>query len=374
MGSSAVHYVDTPGGLEHVLEHLARATSVAVDTEFVRERTYYPRLCLIQLAVDDTIWCVDPIALGDLSELYQALATPGCVKIFHAARQDLEIFYNAHGEVPMPLFDTQIAAALLGRPDQIAYAGLAAELCGVELDKSSSRTDWSRRPLSTSQLDYAADDVRYLGSMQRQLEQELIANGRTEWFAEECRRLSEPKLYRAEPAEAWQRMKGLDKLSAAEFARAIALAEWREVTAKARDLPRGWILKDDRLLALAREVPRTLQALGETTGIAPGLVRRYGSGLLEVLNSATPSEHLPPPVKPRLTGAGKKLQARLSKELDELCGELGVSMSLVATRREIEMAIGRQDDIRLYEGWRDALFGAYVRGEVEAMGGSVLCG
>lgn len=374
MRSPAVHYVDTPVGLEHLLEHLRRAASVAVDTEFVRERTYYPRLCLIQLAVDDTIWCVDPIALSDLRALYQALTMPGCVKIFHAARQDLEIFYNAYGEIPTPLFDTQIAAALLGRPDQIAYAGLAAELCGVELDKSSSRTDWSRRPLSTSQLDYAADDVRYLGSMQRQLEQELIATGRAAWFEEECQRLADAKLYRAEPSEAWQRMKGLDKLSAAEFARAVALAEWRETTAKARDLPRGWILKDDRVLALAREVPRTVQALGETTGIAPGLVRRYGSGLLEVLSSATPSGDLLPPVKPRLTGAGKKLLARLLKELGELCQDRGVSMSLVATRREIEMAIGRQGGIRLYEGWRETLFGAYVREEVEAQGDAVLCG
>ncbi len=373
MAAADVHYVETPDGLDDLRKRLAQATSVAVDTEFVRERTYYPRLCLVQLAVDDTIWCVDPIALDKLDTLYQTLAAPDCVKIFHAARQDLEIFYNAYGDVPTPLFDTQIAAALLGRPDQIAYAGLVRELCGVELDKSSSRTDWSRRPLSTRQLDYAADDVRYLGTMRRQLEQELNASGRTAWFAEECERLSEPKLYRADPAEAWQRMKGLDKLDAAEFARVVALAAWREETAKARDLPRGWILKDDRVLALARELPRTLPALGATTGIAPGLVRRYGTRLLELLDAATPREDLPPPVKPRLTGAGKKLLDRLLKELTALCGELGVSMSLVATRREMELAIGRRRDIRLYEGWRETLFGAYVREEVEAHGAAALC-
>tara|TARA_R110002073_G_scaffold142347_4_gene294225 strand:+ start:3276 stop:4400 length:1125 start_codon:yes stop_codon:yes gene_type:complete len=373
MGSAIARYVDTAAGLDHVVENVARASSVAVDTEFVRERTYYPRLCLIQLAVDDMIWCVDPIALDDLGTLYEALSAPECSKIFHAARQDLEIFYHAHGEVPAPLFDTQIAAALLGRPEQIAYAGLVAELCGVELDKSSSRTDWSRRPLSTRQLDYAADDVRYLGSMRQQLEQELVASGRIAWFEEECQRLTEPTLYSAEPADAWQRLKGLEKLSEAEFARAVALAEWREVTAKARDLPRGWILKDDRVLALAREAPRTLSALGDTTGVAPGLVRRYGATLLELLNSRIPREPLPPPTKPRLSATGKKLLDRLLRELGELCGDLGVSTSLVATRREMEMAVGRQTDIRLYEGWREALFGAYVRAEVEAHSAAVLC-
>jgi ribonuclease D len=373
MDSMTVHYVDTAAGLDHRLESLARAANVAVDTEFVRERTYYPRLCLIQLAVEDAIWCVDPIALGDLTALYQALAAPGCVKAFHAARQDLEIFFNEHGEVPMPLFDTQIAAALLGRPDQIAYAGLVAELCGVELDKSSSRTDWSRRPLSTRQLAYAADDVRYLGDLQRRLEHELAERGRKDWFDEECQRLTEHKLYAAEPTDAWQRLKGTDKLSEPEFARAVALAEWRETTAKARDLPRDWVLKDDRLLALSRNAPRTMSTLGETPGVAPGLVRRYGETLLELLNSPASHENSPPPPKPRLNVAGKKLLQRLLDELRELCEQQGISMSLVATRRELEMAVGQHPDIRLYEGWRETLFGAYVRAEVEARGAGALC-
>lgn len=366
MSIADINYVDTPAALGRLLTCLARAPRVAVDTEFIRERTYYPRLCLIQLAVDDAIWCVDPIALDDLGELYQALNNPACEKIFHAARQDLEIFYQASGAVPQPLFDTQIAAALLGRPDQIAYAGLVAELCDVELDKSSSRTDWSRRPLSASQTNYAADDVRYLDAMRHQLARELDDRGRMAWFAEECERLSEPALYEADPATAWQRMKGLDRLNSAEFTRVVALAEWRELAAKTRDLPRGWILKDDRLVALAREAPHSIPALGEIAGIAPGLVRRYGSNLLEVLSSAARNEPVSPPAKPRLNGAGKKLLERLQKELGALCGELGVSTSLVATRREIELAIGGRDDIRLYEGWRETLFGAYVRGEVEA--------
>ena len=365
MDAATVHYVDTTEGLAHLLQMLTGALHVAVDTEFVRERTYYPRLCLIQLAVDDVIWCVDPIALPDLTALYRALSAPGCVKTFHAARQDLEIFFNAHNEVPTPIFDTQIAAALLGRPDQIAYAGLVAELCSVALDKSSSRTDWSRRPLSTRQLDYAADDVRYLGDLQRLLERELEERGRKPWFDEECRRLTDRGLYIAEPADAWQRLKGMDKLNGAEFARAVALAEWRETTAKARDLPRGWVLKDDRLLALSRTTPRTLTALAETAGIAPGLVRRYGDALLELLNAPTLSRSAPPPGKPRLNAAGKKLLQRLLDELRALCERQGISMSLVATRRELEMAVGQQADIRLYEGWREALFGAYVRAEVE---------
>ncbi len=373
MTAMTVHYVDDTTGLDHLLESLAHAANIAIDTEFVRERTYYPRLCLIQLAVEDVIWCVDPLALDSLMALYQALASPDSTKAFHAARQDLEIFFNEYGDVPAPLFDTQIAAALLGRPDQIAYAGLVTELCGVDLDKSSSRTDWSRRPLSARQLDYAADDVRYLGGLQRLLERELVERGRKAWFDEECQRLTELKLYAAEPADAWQRLKGTDKLSGAEFARAVALAEWRETTAKARDLPRGWILKDDRLMALARNVPQTMSALGETPGVAPGLVRRYGESLLELLNSPASGEQAAPPAKPRLSAAGKKLLQRLLDELRELGEQQGISMSLVATRRELEMAVAGQSGLRLYEGWRDTLFGAYVRNEIEAREAGSLC-
>lgn len=373
MTDMTVHYVDDTAGLDRLLQSLTQTANVAIDTEFVRERTYYPRLCLIQLAVEEAIWCVDPLALDDLTPLYRALASPDCTKTFHAARQDLEIFFNEHGDVPTPLFDTQIAAALLGRPDQIAYAGLVTELCGIELDKSSSRTDWSRRPLSPRQLDYAADDVRYLGGLQRSLERELVERGRKAWFDEECQRLAEHKLYAADPADAWQRLKTTDKLSGPEFARAAALAEWRETTAKARDLPRGWVLKDDRLIALARNVPRTMTALGETPGVAPGLVRRYGENLLELLNSPVSRETAQPPAKPRLSAAGKKLLHRLLDELRELCEQQGLSMSLVVTRRELEMAVARQTGLRLYEGWRETLFGAYVRAEVEARGAGVLC-
>lgn len=355
------HYVDTDAALAVMNSALESARLIAIDTEFIREKTYYPNLCLIQLAANDEIWCVDPLAIEDLSSLFTLLAERSRVKIFHAGRQDLEIFFNLTEAVPGPIFDTQVAAALLGRPDQIAYAGLVSEFFSIDLDKSLSRTDWTKRPLNPAQLGYAADDVRYLAELKEYLSTELDTAGRAQWLVEECSRLELADLYAADPANAWQRLKGIGKLEAPAHAVAVRLAGWREMRAKDRNLPRGWVLKDDRVLALARAAPKTLAELGAIDGLAPGLIRRAAQEILDTINTPTIDEAQDAPGAPAiLTAADKKLVQQLQLELRESSAREGVAAGLISTRREIEQAVYGQQSLRMFSGWRAQIFGQQV--------------
>jgi ribonuclease D len=355
------YYVETSTQLAECLKYLAQHQTVAVDTEFIRERTYYPKLCLIQLAAGDRIWCIDTIAIGNNEVLFDALNSPNLVKIFHSARQDLELFFNQAQQLPTPLFDTQIAAALVGRPDQIAYAGLVAEFYSLDLDKSSSRTDWTRRPLSTRQLEYAADDVRYLEGVKRYLEDELVQRGRESWLSEECIRLSDVDLYNNDPAQAWRKLKGIEKLEYEQLSSAVSLASWRERLAQQRDLPRGWVLKDDRILAVVRAAPSNLADLARIEGISPSFIRRDGEGMLEASRHENATPVMPDTVLLRkMTSAGKALVRELLDALKTAASDHDVSSTLIATRREIESAIAGRKDIRFYTGWRCELFGQLV--------------
>lgn len=363
-GTTHVQYVDSATRLDSFLRDIDDHCVFAVDTEFIRERTYYPELCLIQIAAGDSIWCIDTLALPDVEPLFSALATRTRLKVFHAARQDLEIFFNETGEIPGPLFDTQIAAALLGRPDQIAYAGLVQEFYALELDKTSSRTNWAQRPLSKRQLDYAAADVRYLEGVKHRLEQELLERGRESWLTEECQRLSQLTHYENNPTSAWRRLKGAGNLAPAQLAIVMALAAWRETQAQARNLPRGWVLKDDRLIALAQSAPRSKVALSAIDGMPPGLIRRYGAELVQAIEAAesdAENADLEDLRLPRLTDAGKSLLQKMLTELRRCAEENDVSAALIATRRDLEVVICGRTNVRLFAGWRDELFGNMVR-------------
>ena len=364
---AGVRYIDSPDLLNECLQFLNEHSVIAIDTEFIRERTYYPELCLIQIAAGDSIWCIDTLAIEDLSSLFKVLGSPSRQKVFHAARQDLEIFFNETKQIPAPLFDTQIAAALLGRPDQIAYAGLVAEFYELDLDKSASRTNWAQRPLSTRQLDYAADDVRYLEGVKRRLDEELDAKGRSGWLAEECLRLTELPQYENDPATAWRRVKGISKLDTAARGIAAGLAAWRERSAQQRNLPRGWVIKDDRLLAIARAAPISSAELRAIDGLAPGLLRRHGSEILATVQApATGLSELDDLSLPRLKAAGKALLQELLDELRKCAQSNQVSSSLIATRRDLESALCGRTAIRLYGGWRNELIGDSVRNQIES--------
>lgn len=348
--------VTEPSALAELIAELAESPWIALDTEFTRVRTYYARLGLVQIATREEIGCVDPLAL-EIEPLLDALYAPRALKILHAARQDLEVLYDRRGAVPGPLFDTQVAAALVGYPEQIAYAALVETLTGVKLPKLHTRTDWEARPLSAEQLIYAQDDVRFLGALYEALASELDRRGRMAWLDEECAALADPTLYANDPARAYLRIKGGHLLPPAGQARLKRLAEWRERTAKARDLPRGWVAPDTVLIELARHPPTDRPALSRVRGVTPALVRTHGDALLELVRA----DGNPPPEKlwidPRPpTPEEQALLKRLQSRVEQAAADAGLAPAVVGGRRAI-LELMREGGGPLARGWRRTLVG-----------------
>ena len=352
--------VTTPEQLDTAVFRLQGARRFAIDTEFMRERTYWPQLCLVQVASDTDCYLVDPLAGLDLTPLFAALGDRAKPKILHAARQDLEVMLNASGGVPGPVFDTQVAAALLGLPPQVGYADLVARQLGHSIDKGQTRTDWSRRPLSDAQLAYAADDVHHLLQLHTDLTTALESRGRKEWHAEECAGLEDPRLYRTDPADAWRRLKGLGRLRTAEQVAARALAGWREQRAIASDKPRGWILSDEALYALATMAPATAGDLEQVRALPPATIRKRGEELLALIREARESaSDLPPsPAPQRPTPEQTQRIARLQQRVKDVAAGLGIQPEVLATRRDVEgMVLGSPEESPLLRGWRREAIG-----------------
>lgn len=348
--------ITEPAALAELTAALAESPWIALDTEFTRVRTYYARLGLVQLATAGELACVDPLAL-DIEPLLAALCAPRAVKILHAARQDLEVLYDRRGAVPGPLFDTQIAAALLGYPEQISYAALVEALAGVKLPKLHTRTDWEARPLSAEQLQYAQDDVRFLGTLYEALAAELERRGRLAWLDEECAALLDPALYANDPARAYLRIKGGHLLPPAGQARLRRLAEWRERTAKARNLPRGWVAPDPVLIDLARSAPPDRAGLARVRGVTPALVRAHGEALLELLHAPAdePAEPLFSDPRPP-TAEEQALLRRLQARVEAAAADAGLAPAVVGGRRAV-LELMRGGGGPLARGWRRALVG-----------------
>lgn len=279
--------IDSAAALAVLCGKLRGCTWLAVDTEFERVNTYYPELCLVQVAGDGLVAVIDTLGIADPEPLYAVLYDPAITKVFHAARQDLELFYHLKGRVPGPLFDTQIAAALLGYDQQIGYANLVREVLDVELPKTQTRTDWKRRPLSPRQIEYAADDVIYLSRLYEVLRERLDGSGQMPQLEEQCRALDRPELYEPDPGEMWRKIRirevqGFNEASMAVFRQ---LAAWRERTARKENRPRKWIIKDHALVAIARELPGDRATLSRTNGIGDKVMGRYGDELLGIVAS-----------------------------------------------------------------------------------------
>ncbi|HEY5790812.1 MAG TPA: ribonuclease D [Gammaproteobacteria bacterium] len=360
----AYEFIDTPAALQRLCAQLRGSPWLALDTEFLRERTYRAQLCLVQVAAPgDVLALVDTLALESLEPLFERLFDPATVKVLHAARQDLEIFHDLTGRVPEPLFDTQLAATLAGCGDQVGYADLVQRLLGVTLDKSQSRTDWTARPLSPEQLDYAADDVRHLGPLYAQLGERLQRAGRLEWLDQDFTALADPAQYRNDPEQAWQRLRGAGQLRGGQLNALRALAAWREREAQAADKPRRWIVDDAALLALARARPARREQLGRIRGLSEGLVRRHGADLLELIHaSRQAAPDTPPPSRPApLAAAEEALVDALMALLRLLAERHEVSVATLATRRDLEALVRGARDVPLLHGWRHGLAG----GEVE---------
>lgn len=358
---SATPPVTSSAELLQALERLAPGDFVALDTEFMRESTYFPKLCLIQAANAGACAVLDPLTLPDLAPLWQFLGDRARIKVLHAARQDLEVLATATRDpaVPGPIFDTQIAAALLGHPAQIGYGSLVAERLGHTLAKDHTRTDWTRRPLAPEQLQYAEDDVRYLVPLYLDLRAALQAAGRLDWLYEETRELEGLDLQGADPDAAWRRLKGLDRLQPQQRATLKLLAQWREAAAIKHDKPRGWILADDALREIAERLPATMGDLEAVRNVPPGVVRRRGDEILtliergraDAVNEAAASN--PPRPQPQQLALVTKLM-NLARETAQ---HAKINAELLATRRDVEQLVFARRTEHLLSGWRREIIG-----------------
>ena len=339
------------------------ANFLAVDTEFMRERTYWPIPCLVQVAGPDEAVAIDALAPGiDLGPLLSLMADRQTLKVLHAARQDVEIFFNMTGEVPVPLFDTQIAAMVCGFGDAASYETLVKKLARVTVDKSSRFTDWSHRPLSERQLSYSLADVVHLRTVYERLQQRLSGNGRAAWFAEEMAALADPAIYRADPADAWRRFRLRGRVEPRFFGVLREVAAWRETAAQQRNLPRGRIVKDEAVLEIAAHAPRTIDVLARTRSLGKGVAEgRLGGEILEAVRRglAAAATFTPPtPLRPDPpTGLGSLIEL-LRVLLKYRCEEHGVAQKLVASTEDL-VAIAAEDNaaVPALSGWRYDIFG-----------------
>lgn len=354
-------YIDTPHELEAFCQQLKGSLWLALDTEFIRDRSYYPQLCLLQVSDGELAACIDPLAIDDLAPLEQLIYDPVITKVFHAGRQDLEIFLLKWGRLPQPLFDTQLAATLLGLGEQVGYGNLVETRLGISLAKGQARTDWSRRPLEPAQIDYALDDVIHLGPLYLSLFEELQKLGRENWLNEDFRVLADPATYQIPEEMLWQKIKGQQQLKGLQLAVLQQLAIWREQRAKDADRPRRWILKDEIMLEMARRQPKSTEQLERIRGVEQGLLKRQGQALLECIAKASqlPREQWP---------KAKKIPARLSPNQEALCDLLmaglrllaregKISPAALASRRDLEQLVKGDRDLDLLHGWKGALAG-----------------
>ncbi len=357
-----IRLITDTAALAAACERLGQGDFLAVDTEFHRESTYWPQVCLIQVASSDYDVLVDPLARGiDLSPLNRLLADTSRTKVFHAARQDLEIFTRLIGHVPTPVFDTQIAAMACGLGDSVSYENLVSRLVRGTVDKSSQFTDWARRPLTEKQLAYARGDVVYLREIYRILRGKLEKQGRMEWIADEHAALVDPENYAFDPQTAWKRLK-IRKYRSDYLAVLANVSAWRERVAQESDKPRQRILKDDAIQEIAQQKPRTVEALDRMRAVQQGFGKsRYGQSLLQAINEAIedPARFAPVVEEPERFGPPPGAMVELLKVLlKQVSDDAGVATRLIANAADIEtLARENEPDIAALKGWRYELFG-----------------
>lgn len=347
--------------LDALMARMRESDFVCVDTEFIRENSFWPELCLVQVATPEDAAVIDPLAPGlDLAPFLALLADEAVLKVMHAGSQDLEIFWNLAGRLPAPFFDTQVAAMALGLGEQVSYQHLVAHYTGHGIDKGARFTDWARRPLSDRQLDYALGDVTHLAQLFPRMLDELRSRGRGQWLDEEMARLTDPEAYRIDPEAAWQRLR-LPGKKPDLLGRLKALARWRELEAMDKNVPRGRIAKDETLLDIAAHPPRAQAELSRVRGLSAAWeTNAIGARLMAALAAAEPF-HLEEPRREARPAAtpNSALVADLLKLLLKLrAKDAGVAPRLIARAEELEaLAAGQRSNLPLLEGWRRELFG-----------------
>ncbi|RDB59465.1 ribonuclease D [Gordonibacter sp. 28C] len=354
-------YIATQENLAAFVERARTSSVLAIDTEFLREKTYYARLCLLQMATDDEVVIVDPFEIDDLSVLEPLLTDEGIVKLFHAAGQDLEIILREVGVLPRPVFDTQIAAALLGHTQQIGYAALVHAECGVSLKKIDSFTDWSRRPLSASQRDYAADDVVYLPRLYEGMRAALEEKGRLHWLDHDFAELSDPARFETNERERFRRLKRVSQLSRRQLSAAREVAAWRELEAQRRDIPRKWVITDEQVVEACKREARTIDELFMVRGLSDRLSTKDARAVVSLIASALDA---PPDTWPELDRCSKS-EPNVDAQLDLMSAlvrlrakENGIAFPTLASHDDLaRVARGYRDGVDLLRGWRRAIVG-----------------
>lgn len=369
-----MHLITTTAELEAAVAQLAKSEFVTVDTEFIRETTFWPELCLIQMAAPGVTALVDPLAAGmDLAPFFELMANEAVTKVFHAARQDIEIVFHLGRLIPHPVFDTQVAAMVCGFGDSVSYEQIVNKVTGAHIDKSSRFTDWRARPLSDKQLTYALADVTHLIQVYDFLKAELDREGRAEWLNEEMAVLTDPRTYDPHPEDAWKRLK-LRLRKPIELAVAQSVAAWREREARDKDVPRRRVIKDETVAEIAQQQPRDQAALGKLRSIPKGWERSaQAQTLIDAINSAfaIPKEQLPQIPKPAQNAEGTSAAAELLKVLLRLVAEeKGVAGKLLASSDDIDRiaAQGEEANVPAMHGWRREVYGdkalKLVNGEI----------
>ena len=356
-------YISTYEDLSALCARARGFSAVAIDTEFLRERTYHAKLCLVQIATPDECAVIDPLAIDDLSPLADLMADVDTLKVFHACSQDMEVLNHALGVCPAPIFDTQVAAGFLGERAQCSYHNLVHSFCGVSLPKTESLTDWSRRPLSPQQIEYAVDDVRYLIDAYRTIESKLHSLGRTAWVRDEIRPLADPAHYRTDPRAAFKRVKRVNACTRRQLAVARELAAWREQRAETRDVPRKWVMSDEVLLALCKRAPKTIEEFRAVRGTEQLSARDVEVALDAIARGRRcPADNLPSVGRAHRTPAPElESVIDLMYALIRLVSERsGVATSLIISRDGLLDYIDRPERSPLREGWRFELVGTLI--------------
>jgi ribonuclease D len=360
------HIISTTAALKEACDRLASEEFVTVDTEFIREKTYYPKLCLVQLGGSDFAVAVDPLAEGiDLTPLFDLLKNPAVLKVLHAAKQDLEIFYHLMDEMPHPLYDTQVAAMVCGYGEQVGYEALVNRMLHEQLDKASRYTDWAKRPLTQRQVDYAIGDVTYLRSIYEKFRTQIKIQKRCTWIEEEMARLEDPELFLIHPEDAWKKLK-YKKRKPAYLNTLRAVAAWRERKAQRKNLPRSWVMKDEMLLQIAAMNPENMEELSEVRG-SKNLSENSRRQMLDELEKARQVDKADYPEDEKVSGlelspAQEGLLDVLRLLLKQVCDEAGVATKLVANKHDLMAFVAAREEAVLAHGWRYELFGHIAEG------------
>jgi ribonuclease D len=353
-------YIDNHQKLADFCASIEAADYCAIDTEFVREKTYYPVLALIQIATEQHMGCIDPLAFDDFEPFKKLLQKPDLIKVFHSSSQDLEILFQSYNQIPTPVFDTQLAAAVLGYNHQISYADLVQNVTEVQLEKKYTRANWVHRPLTEGELDYAMDDVRYLMPVYRHLKSELEVKNRAAWIEKELQSMSAESTYQLDTTKLWKKLKGVQKLKGIQLQIASLLCQWREQLAQKKNLPKRWVIKDELIFDIARLKPDSASALATIRDANEKFVEQHAKTVLDIINKAQAIDASEWPKNDKIKALTSG-QMSIGDCLMALCREIAednnIALATLATRKDIDALIINRKNSQLSQGWRFEMAG-----------------